>query len=142
MIDEADRLLAQSFQDWLVQILAAMRPPPVIEHIPQENITALDALVHDAVAPAWSHILPYPDIPSFPTEQKEPSCQKLLFSATLTRDPSRIAALELRNPKYFVIQESKKDAFESGVPDVAVEKFSMPPTLTVIDTCDLPLCHC
>ncbi|KAF8235791.1 ATP-dependent RNA helicase [Tricholoma matsutake] len=130
VIDEADRLLAQSFQDWLVQILAAMRPPPVIEHIPQENITALDALVHDAVAPAWSHILPYPDIPSFPTEQKEPSCQKLLFSATLTRDPSRIAALELRNPKYFVIQESKKDAFESGVPDVAVEKFSMPPTLT------------
>jgi ATP-dependent RNA helicase DDX51/DBP6 len=101
----------------------------------------LDALTPDAVAPAWSHTLPYPDIPSFLTERNEPSCQKLLFSATLTRDPSKIAALELRNPKYFVIQDSKKGAFESGVLDVVMEKFSMPSTLMVIDTCDSYPCH-
>jgi ATP-dependent RNA helicase DDX51/DBP6 len=121
-----------------VQVLAATRPPPSTEHIPQEDATVLGALIHDAVAPAWSHTLPYPDIPSFLTERKEPSCQKLLFSATLTRDPSKIAALELRNPKYFVIQGNKKGAFEPGILDVAMEKFSMPSTLTVIDTCDSP----
>jgi ATP-dependent RNA helicase DDX51/DBP6 len=136
VIDEADRLLTQSFQDWLVQVLAATRPPPVTEHMPQGDAAALDAMIHDAVAPAWSHILPYPDIPSFLTERKEPSCQKLLFSATLTRDPGRIAALGLRNPKYFVVQGNKEGSFESGILDIAMEKFSMPSTLTVIDVCN------
>jgi ATP-dependent RNA helicase DDX51/DBP6 len=59
-------------------------------------------------------------------EKKETSCQKLLFSATLTRDPGKIAALELRDPKYFVLRDSKE-----GVLDVAMERFSMPATLTV-----------
>ncbi len=27
MIDEADRLLTQSFQDWLAQVLTYLRPP-------------------------------------------------------------------------------------------------------------------
>jgi ATP-dependent RNA helicase DDX51/DBP6 len=114
-------------------VLAATRPP-VTEHVLQKGGTVLDILVPDAVAPAWSHTLPYPDIPSFLTERKEPSCQKLLFSATLTRDPSKIAGLELRNPKYFVIQESKKGASDAEVLDVVMERFSMPSTLMVIGT--------
>jgi ATP-dependent RNA helicase DDX51/DBP6 len=83
---------------------------------------------HDAVAPAFRALLPYADIPSFVTERKESSCQKLLFSATLTRDPGKLAALDLRNPKYFVVQE-KSDG--PGVLDVAMDKFTMPATLTV-----------
>lgn len=110
-----------------------MRPPPTVDHIPQDDATPLDPLMPDAVAPAWLHTLPYPDIPSFLTERKGSSCQKLLFSATLTSDPSKTAALELRNPKYFVIQDSKKGDFESGVLDVAMEKFSIPSTLMVIE---------
>jgi ATP-dependent RNA helicase DDX51/DBP6 len=50
----------------------------------------------------------------------------LLFSATLTRDPGKVAALELRDPKYFVVQNPAK-----GSSDVVMEKFSMPATLTV-----------
>ena len=61
-------------------------------------------------------------------ERKEPSCQKLLFSATLTRDPSKIAALELKNPKYFVIRGKEG---QSGLLEVVMEKFSMPETLAV-----------
>ncbi|KAJ7758853.1 DEAD-domain-containing protein [Mycena maculata] len=122
VIDEADRLLAQSFQDWLVQVLAATRPstgePSVPAGFPQ---------YHDAVAPAFRTLLSYADIPSFVAERKESSCQKLLFSATLTRDPGKLAALELRNPKYFVVQE-KNDG--PGVLDVAMDKFTMPATLT------------
>ncbi|KAJ6577413.1 P-loop containing nucleoside triphosphate hydrolase protein [Mycena capillaripes] len=122
VIDEADRLLAQSFQEWLVQVLTATRPPS-LEHkisggLPQH---------HDAVAPAFRALLPYADIPSFVTERKESSCQKLLFSATLTRDPGKLTALELRDPKYFVVQE-KSDV--PGVLGVAMDKFTMPATLT------------
>ncbi|KAG6837240.1 hypothetical protein H0H93_012634 [Arthromyces matolae] len=124
VIDEADRLLAQSFQDWLAQVLAATRPPPPTDEPPQASASTLPTA--DAVAPAFIHTLSYPYIPVFPTETMAPSCQKLLFSATLTRDPGKIAALDLRDPKYFVVQDSKKD----GVLDVVMEKFSMPTTLT------------
>ncbi|KAJ7221014.1 P-loop containing nucleoside triphosphate hydrolase protein [Mycena haematopus] len=121
VIDEADRLLAQSFQEWLVQVLAATRPPSHQSPFP-------DGLLqhHDAVAPAFRSLLPYADIPSF-TDCKESSCQKLLFSATLTRDPGKLAALELRDPKYFVVQERRDGP---GVLDVAMDKFTMPATLT------------
>ncbi|KAJ3732156.1 DEAD-domain-containing protein [Lentinula guzmanii] len=144
VVDEADRLLAQSFQDWLIQVLAATRPPKhALEHTlndlasstpksPPYNSTpgSLNLPVPDALAPAFLHLLPYPDIPSFITERKEPSCQKLLFSATLTRDPGKIAALELRNPKYFIVQGSSIDEEEeNAILDVATEKFTMPATL-------------
>ncbi|KAG6888830.1 hypothetical protein C0995_005705 [Termitomyces sp. Mi166 len=123
VIDEADRLLAQSFQDWLAQVLAATRPPPrTDEYLSPGSLTLPTA---DAVSPAFLHTLPYPDIAVFPTESKASSCQKLLFSATLTRDPGKIAALELRDPKYFIVQESQRE----GILDVVMEKFSIPTTL-------------
>jgi len=47
-------------------------------------------------------------------------------------DPGRIAALELRNPQYVVVQSSDENQ-ESGILDVVMEKFSMPATLKVRD---------
>jgi ATP-dependent RNA helicase DDX51/DBP6 len=47
-------------------------------------------------------------------------------------DPGRIAALELRNPHYVVVQSSDGNQ-ESGILDVVMEKFSMPATLKVRD---------
>ncbi|KAK7454442.1 ATP-dependent RNA helicase dbp6 [Stygiomarasmius scandens] len=148
VIDEADRLLAQSFQDWLAQVLAATRPPKQnIKHsladIAQyDNVSDGNVYLpatHDALAPAFLHLLPYPDTPSFITENKESSCQKLLFSATLTRDPGKIAALDLRNPKYFVVQKDSND----GILDVVTEKFTMPASLKehmiVCETTQKPL---
>lgn len=66
-------------------------------------------------------------------EKRESSCQKLLFSATLTRDPAKIAALNLREPKYFVVQGQRvaEKGEQEGVLDFVMEKFSMPATLTV-----------
>jgi len=117
-----------------VQVLTATRPPPKSEQTLEAETSVLDSLIiPDGVAPAWSHTLPYPDVPSFPTEQNGTSCQKLLFSATLTRDPGKIAALELQNPKYFVVQGSKDGALESRVLDVVMEKFSVPSTLMAGD---------
>ncbi|KAF9046894.1 P-loop containing nucleoside triphosphate hydrolase protein [Hymenopellis radicata] len=127
VIDEADRLLAQSFQDWLAQVLSATQPsashsgsPPLL------NDSRISR--HDAFAPAFHpHHLSALDGPHFVPERKESSCQKLLFSATLTRDPSKIAALNLRDPKYFIIRGKEG---QSGLLDVVMEKFSMPETLT------------
>ncbi|RPD61095.1 DEAD-domain-containing protein [Lentinus tigrinus ALCF2SS1-7] len=140
VIDEADRLLAQSFQDWLAQVLAATRPPRPSEDL---NTTPSDVSLSstqsarphpDALAPAFLHLLR--DVPHVRTdidEQKESSCQKLLFSATLTRDPAKISALGLRQPKYIVVQSPKTTGAaskEEGVLDFVMEKFTMPATLT------------
>ncbi|KAJ3572548.1 hypothetical protein NP233_g3004 [Leucocoprinus birnbaumii] len=127
VIDEADRLLAQSFQDWLAQVLSATRA----SNTPKDFFTSQGSLNlrPDIVAPNMLPQLPYPHIPTFLTESPENSCQKMLFSATLTRDPGKIAALQLREPKYFVVQKSKDTGDENRISDVVMEKFSMPSTL-------------
>ena len=75
------------------------------------------------------------DVPYVRTDfddKKEPSCQKLLFSATLTRDPAKISALGLRHPRYIVVQSPKvASSKEEGVLDFVMEKFTVPATLTV-----------
>ncbi|KAK2460978.1 hypothetical protein APHAL10511_007448 [Amanita phalloides] len=127
VIDEADRLLAQSFQDWLMHVLEATRPSNVIATDLRMTNSYLPSI--DSVAPAYHHVLPLPQLPTELFEKRESSCQKLLFSATLTRDPGKIASLGLRDPKYFIIQEKQVQADESGVLSIAMEKFSTPTTL-------------
>lgn len=88
----------------------------------------------DSLSPAFLHQLRIgPHVHTALDEKKESSCQKLLFSATLTRDPAKIAALNLKDPKYFVVQSISRDAAarEEGVLDLVMEKFSMPTTLRV-----------
>ncbi|CAE6503686.1 unnamed protein product [Rhizoctonia solani] len=106
VIDEADRLITQSFQDWLAHVLEATQPPK--SNFP---VTELDEPYHS-------------------------SCQKLLFSATLTHDPSKIVPLGLRDPRYFVVG----DQAEVGAED---EIFAFPATLSehmcVCSPADKPL---
>ncbi|KAI0671592.1 DEAD-domain-containing protein [Trametes maxima] len=133
VIDEADRLLAQSFQDWLAQVLAATRPPRPSDIIQPPREISTVRPHPDALAPVFLHVLrDAPHVRTDLDEKKEPSCQKLLFSATLTRDPAKIAALGLRSPKYIVVQGRKHTAAskEEGVLDFVMEKFTMPATLT------------
>ncbi|KZP31818.1 DEAD-domain-containing protein [Athelia psychrophila] len=129
VIDEADRLLAQSFQDWLAQVLAATRPPYSSEPASSSaNISQLEMIPRaDGLAPAFLHLQNPSDIRTDIDEPKVSSCQKLLFSATLTRDPDKVAALELRHPKYFIVQEQSD---VSGSMNIAMEKFTMPASLT------------
>ncbi|CAA7267090.1 unnamed protein product [Cyclocybe aegerita] len=141
VIDEADRLLAQSFQDWLAQVLAATRVPangafPFVGLSRSRDAGAaihkpasFDDIVPDGLSPTFLQGF-HSAVSSFFLERKTPSCQKLLFSATLTRDPAKIASLELRNPKYIVVQGRGKDSEEGGILDVVTERFSMPATLS------------
>ncbi|KAI5835129.1 DEAD-domain-containing protein [Schizophyllum commune Tattone D] len=144
VIDEADRLLAQSFQGWLSTVLAATtqsNAPP----IPSKDSNLPRA---DAAAPHVVPALDFPDVLSRQPERPRSSCQKLLFSATLTQDPGKLAALNLHNPKYFIVRsKAKRETVTSGIlPDVAdvvMERFSMPEGLTehmaVCDPADKPL---
>lgn len=118
--------MAQSFQDWLIHILDAIRP----SHKTELGTTSHFPFI-DGISPAHQHLLSLPELPTNLFEKRAISCQKLLFSATLTRDPGKTAALELRDPKYFIIQEREMGADESGVLSLVMEKFSMPTTLKV-----------
>lgn len=133
MIDEADRLLNQSFQNWLSKVLSHLRPPATglpegFKRIPSDRVAHAWLEAYGLVEPSFNH-LRKPDV----------ECQKLLFSATLTRDPAKVAALDLHDPEYYVVQSST-------VPQTAVsigEQFSLPAELSekmiVLDPAHKPL---
>lgn len=97
VIDEADRLLSQSFQEWLPRVLAAINP----KDTPLPSTETI-------MAPAWrtQKLASGPTVP-FLHPQKEPSVQKLLFSATLTRDLARIVALNLRRATFVSVEDNE-----------------------------------
>uniref|UniRef100_D8Q409 ATP-dependent RNA helicase n=1 Tax=Schizophyllum commune (strain H4-8 / FGSC 9210) TaxID=578458 RepID=D8Q409_SCHCM len=144
IIDEADRLLAQSFQGWLSTVLAATTQSTVPSTSSQDS----NLPRAEAAAPHVVPALGFPNVLSRQPERPRSSCQKLLFSATLTQDPGKLAALNLHNPKYFIVRsKAKRETITSGIlPDVAdvvMERFSMPEGLTehmaVCDPADKPL---
>ncbi|THH16979.1 hypothetical protein EW146_g3744 [Bondarzewia mesenterica] len=57
VIEEADRLPAQSFQDWLAQVLATTRPPLSVSYL--ENASSLSSSLPypDSLSPAFLHLL-------------------------------------------------------------------------------------
>ncbi|WFC94786.1 RNA helicase [Malassezia brasiliensis] len=104
VIDEADRLLGQSFQQWVPTLLEALQPQA------SEQASSAPASLHTQLPP-WMH----DDL-----DTPVPTVQKLLFSATLTRDPAKMNALQLRNPHYV----SVRDRAEGD--DVHVDRFALP----------------
>ncbi|KAG8900733.1 ATP-dependent RNA helicase dbp6, partial [Tulasnella sp. 417] len=141
VIDEADRLIAQSFQEWLPQVLSALEPPPSTASSPTPPTFQWNSSTTipypDAVSPAWCSIsgTTRSRITTSFDEPKASSCQKLLFSATLTQDPEKIAALQLRKPKYFVVKSLTKGNGEmanesTGMEAEGTEQFALPQTIS------------
>lgn len=135
MIDEADKLLNQSFQDWLAKVLAAIQRP-CDPYIPLATSRHSFRPLEDSSAGCGmtASSVPVPGEPckEFKTDYDEPwhsSCQKLLFSATLTSDPGKIASLGLQDPKYFVVRETVTSA--AGSHHMVSEGFSVPANLAV-----------
>jgi ATP-dependent RNA helicase DDX51/DBP6 len=86
----------------------------------------------DAVAPAWMPSL----VNGIRMDMHRPtntSCQKLLFSATLTRDPAKIASLQLRDPRYIIVRGKAHDEENTMEVDEShyMETFETPATLRV-----------
>ena len=147
VLDEADRLLGQSYNDWLPRLLAALEPPapkvadtsatetPISgEERRRSYIVKRDRDFDEdsddgirrarVLAPAW--LQAHAKEMEMPTSvhPAQPSVQKLLFSATLTRDPAKMAALKLRKPVYVSVRANKEDEqgdAEYAIPDTLRE---------------------
>ncbi|KAL7753083.1 ATP-dependent RNA helicase dbp6 [Sorochytrium milnesiophthora] len=96
VIDEADRLLSESYNNWLDRVLDAVSKRPAEE--PRAGL-----LVHPSAV-----LYPF---------AATPRVQKLLFSATLTRNSEKIASLRLHNPLYVAVTADKDVESRYTVPE-------------------------
>lgn len=84
VIDEADRLLAQSFQEWVDIVIGGL---------------------HRALQSREStHVAGYP-VANLGLRPVRRTVQKIVLSATMTRDVGKLADLRLRNPKLIVVED-------------------------------------
>lgn len=140
VIDEADRLLGQSFQEWLPRLLDSLDPkkdPKMKMMISKQHFQNMQGL-----APAWLQEFKkdqqwsdYSKGVTISLQENEPvGVQKLLFSATLTRDPAKILALQLRNATFISVEDEEsrdQDQWGSGKDGFIdrQESFALPATL-------------
>jgi ATP-dependent RNA helicase DDX51/DBP6 len=122
VVDEADRLLDQSFQEWVAKVTAALDVQKP-RSIPSPETAAL------------RHLMPY----------RERYVRKIILSATMTRDISKLSALKLRRPTMVVVKTEAEATLdpEARIADSA-EGFELPTTLSefavpVGDGSDKPL---
>ncbi|KAJ1830934.1 ATP-dependent RNA helicase dbp6 [Coemansia sp. RSA 2711] len=99
VMDEADRLLGDANHEWLARIRAAVEVP-----------------VHPHGAAAGA--VPVPDACTRHggdgdgvLARPAPRIQKLLFSATLTQDPAKLAQLRLARPLYIAVAGADRAAY-------------------------------
>ncbi|KAJ9058740.1 ATP-dependent RNA helicase dbp6, variant 2 [Entomophthora muscae] len=138
VIDEADRLLSDNFSDWLPKVLAVLEQKPEfpLPRTVETNTiyrplslgghgpTSVPGLSHDAVN---RDITPSDPLHLF--SHTAPQIQKLLFSATLTRNPGKIAALKLQQPKYIAIQGSEEGSSRYTTPSSLEESYLVGPSI-------------
>ena len=82
VVDEADRLLGQSFYDWLPNIHAKLAATE------QDNVPAEFDTFSSLLCPTTSM----------------PMLQRVLFTATMTRNPKKIASMRLASPLYVAVK--------------------------------------
>jgi ATP-dependent RNA helicase DDX51/DBP6 len=91
VIDEADRLLSQSYHGWIHRVLDNVHAVPKV--IPTstsiEPVTYRRSTVEETISSSTNSVV------------QRIQLRKMLFSATLTKDPKKLASLKLTNPKYF-----------------------------------------
>lgn len=121
VVDEADRLLSRSYQNWARRVLEAAHLSSAPGHGGGRLVdpVSLRSRGRTAGGPA----LPLP-------------LRRMLFSATMTRDPGRLAALDLFYPMYFTVRAA--DEAESPA-DFAVPTTLREAVLTVPRGADKPL---
>ncbi|KLJ13017.1 hypothetical protein EMPG_12029 [Blastomyces silverae] len=129
VIDEADRLLNESFQEWVEVVI------PALERDRVDVAGKSGRILHDL---GW--------------QIYKPQLQKIILSATMTRDIAKLNSLRLQNPKLVVSDTPRiSDAVplpSEGNGDISTHKddhaFNLPSTLReafvpVGDAADKPL---
>ena len=117
VVDEADRLMAQSYQGWVSSVLNASRGVQNI--LPSRIIDCNNNNNNNSN----SNTEYYFDSSTLPERQYDGTdsektlrvlsghLRKLLFSATLTNEPDKMVAMNLVNPRFISLQQvSKKNA--------------------------------
>ncbi|KAL6230926.1 hypothetical protein BDW75DRAFT_221417 [Aspergillus navahoensis] len=110
VIDEADRLLNESFQEWVDVVMQSLDT----------------RRAHGAFGSSGQFLA---DL-GMPLQTKEP--RKVVLSATMTRDISKLNSLRLTNPQLVVVGAPDQSATvhdEGGVVVHADERFTLPSTL-------------
>ncbi|PWN47394.1 DEAD-domain-containing protein [Violaceomyces palustris] len=130
VIDEADRLMNQSFQEWMRRVFDATEPPRREKSDFSQG--SLPPLPERPMAPYWLENLQGPGFGwaenvHHPVSIHQLGVQKLLFSATLTKNPAKIAALGLRDPHYITVKESRPDQADHALSEGS---YALPSTLT------------
>jgi ATP-dependent RNA helicase DDX51/DBP6 len=105
VIDETDRLLSQSYQDWLPRVLAAAHKEGV-RRGPEEGGReggcagaaleggGLAGVAVDAVT--LRSLSAHGSLRTYTAAETQTPLRKMLFSATLTRHPHKVASLRLQ----------------------------------------------
>ena len=110
VIDEADRLLNESFQEWVDVVMNSLDARKA-----QESFGFSGKVMSEL---------------GLPIEVKEP--RKVVLSATMTRDVSKLNSLRLANPKMVVVGSTDHVVAgedEDGIPPYAEDQFNLPSTL-------------
>lgn len=84
VIDEADRLLHESFQQWVETVMPALEYQPPLDPVNDQLLSTL-------------HLL------------RRRNVQKIILSATMTRDIGKLTALKLRQPKMAVLEMTRQE---------------------------------
>jgi ATP-dependent RNA helicase DDX51/DBP6 len=107
VLDEADRLLNESFQEWVEVVMKSLDE----RKSPDASGRASQVLANIGL----------------PLQIKEP--KKIILSATLTKDLAKLNSLRLHNPKLVAIGSQPKNASDSSMAGTESEKFVLPKTL-------------
>lgn len=107
VVDEADRLLRQDYQGWLPEVLQQIQPKNSSNNIPlpgqQQQQQAMAQTDGGAAALRFCSAVRLPH--SSCSGSSSNRLLKLIVSATLTRDPSKLMRLELHNPRYIALTD-------------------------------------
>eukprot|EP00850_Spirogloea_muscicola_P000169 SM000001S04571 [mRNA] locus=s1:955847:958877:- [translate_table: standard] len=98
VVDETDRLLRQSYQEWLPCVLAAAGDSQHHQDRPLRSLSSLGAI---RTVRRWC-------LERGQRGERRPRLTKLVLSATLTQDPAKIARLDLHKPLYITASAAER----------------------------------
>jgi ATP-dependent RNA helicase DDX51/DBP6 len=107
VVDEADRLLRQDYQGWLPEVLRQIKAHGSSQQ--QQQLDLQDHMQHPNHSSASSSrsgdsfLSPLLPCSGSSSSSSSPRLLKLVVSATLTRDPSKLLRLELHYPRYITL---------------------------------------
>lgn len=144
VVDEADRLMSQSYHNWIDRVIESANSASISAW--KEIAKNDNKIPHWQTSPITSSSLINPitwrrggvagDTSAFNINDsyfspvsavcKPVQLRKFLVSATLTRDPRKLAALRLVNPKHFDVHKLLAKEQQRTAPGTSSYRYSMP----------------